>query len=56
MDGRTALYIKNSKDVSDLQMNMIVSGSTLTFSIKIGGQEVYLEDGRIMDIINIQNY
>ena len=41
MDGRTALYIKNSEYVDDLQMNMIISNGTLTFSINIDGKQVF---------------
>ena len=41
VDGRAALYIKNSEYVDDLQMNMMISSGTMTFTIKIGGQTVF---------------
>ena len=41
MDGRESLYIKDSANVGDLQMNLINSGSTITFSIVIGTKTVF---------------
>ncbi|MBR3811291.1 MAG: hypothetical protein IKJ16_03035 [Agathobacter sp.] len=41
MDGIQSLYIKDSANVGDLQMNLIKSGSTMTFSIVIGDKEVF---------------
>lgn len=41
MDGRDALYIKNSEYIDDLQMNLITSNGTATFSICIDGKIVF---------------
>ena len=41
MDGRDALYIKDCESIGDLQMNLISSGNTVTFSITIGGHTIF---------------
>ena len=41
MDGREALYIKDCENIGDLQMNLISSGNTVTFSIVIGTKTVF---------------
>ncbi len=41
MDGREALYIKDSYKVKDLQMNLMYSSGTLTFSLTIGGTTIF---------------